>query len=71
MFDEHMEKAGEASEPHPDVPNVNLSTYRAKIGRKGGKIGGKRRLQTMSPASRKRAATKAAKARWAKTKRKK
>ena len=50
---------------------VNLSTYMAEIGRKGGKVGGKRRLQTMTAASRKRLATKAAKARWAKAKAKK
>ena len=71
MFEEHMEKAGEAAEPQPDVPDVNLSTYMAEIGRKGGKVGGKRRLQTMSPAARKRVASKAAKARWAKAKRQK
>ncbi len=51
--------------------NVNLSEYMAEIGRKGGKIGGKRRLETMSATARKRIAAKAAKARWAKAKRQK
>ena len=63
-----MVKAGEATEFPMDVPNVNLSKYMSEIGRKGGRVGGKRRLQTMSAEARKRAATKAAKARWAKAK---
>ena len=54
-----------------DQPRVDLSEYMAEIGRKGGKVGGKRRLQTMSAEARKRAATKAAKARWAKAKKRK
>src|SRR5258708_15469856 len=38
------------------------------MGAKGGRIGGKRRLETMTDEQRKRSARKAAKARWAKTK---
>lgn len=45
-----------------------LSKVMAEMGRKGGKIGGKRRLETMTAAQRKRVAKKAAKARWAKKK---
>jgi hypothetical protein len=41
-----------------------------QMGAKGGKIGGKRRLETMTDAQRKRSAQKAAKARWAKAKQK-
>ena len=37
-----------------------------EMGSKGGKIGGKRRLETMSDEQRKRSARKAAKARWQK-----
>ncbi|MGD1097345.1 MAG: hypothetical protein ABSB35_35840, partial [Bryobacteraceae bacterium] len=37
-----------------------------EMGAKGGKIGGKRRLETMTDEQRKRSARKAAKARWAK-----
>jgi hypothetical protein len=37
-----------------------------EMGARGGKIGGKRRLETMTDAQRKRSAQKAAKARWAK-----
>jgi len=39
-----------------------------EMGAKGGKIGGKRRLITMTDEQRKRSARKAAKARWAKAK---
>jgi hypothetical protein len=38
------------------------------MGAKGGRIGGKRRLETMTDEQRKRSARKAAKARWAKAK---
>ena len=37
-----------------------------EMGAKGGRIGGKRRLETMTDEQRKRSARKAAKARWAK-----
>ena len=49
----------------PEVPK-DLSAYMSAMGRKGGQIGGKRRLVTMTAAQRKKAAAKAAKARWAK-----
>jgi hypothetical protein len=39
-----------------------------QMGSKGGKIGGKRRLETMTDEQRRRSARKAAKARWAKAK---
>jgi hypothetical protein len=38
----------------------------AAMGRKGGKIGGKRRMTTMTPEQRREVAQKAAKARWSK-----
>jgi len=44
----------------------HLSEYMAAIGRKGGQIGGKRRLKTMSKAQRQRVAAKAARTRWKK-----
>lgn len=52
----------------PPAP-ANLSTYMAAIGRKGGKIGGKRRMDTLTDKERKKIATTAAIARWAKSKR--
>jgi hypothetical protein len=47
------------------VPTI-ISEYMASIGRKGGKIGGKRRLSTLTEKERKRIASTAAKARWRK-----
>jgi hypothetical protein len=55
--------------PSPPAPE-SLSAYMAAMGRKGGQIGGKRRLVTMTPAQRKKVAAKAAKARWGKAKNK-
>ena len=43
-----------------------LSRVMAEIGRKGGRIGGKRRLKTMTPEQRSEVASSAAKVRWAK-----
>ena len=63
---------GQVSEPeeaHPPeaiTPPVDLSQYMAAIGRKGGQIGGKRRLKTMTKEQRSRVAKKAARARWKK-----
>ena len=45
----------------------DISRVMAEMGRKGGQIGGKRRLETMTAAERKKIATKAAKARWKKS----
>ena len=56
---------GEAPEELPTTVPSDLSAYMAAMGRKGGMVGGKRRLVTMTPAQRKKAAAKAA-ARWAK-----
>ena len=39
-----------------------------EMGAKGGRIGGKRRMETMTEEQRRRSARKAAKARWAKAK---
>lgn len=51
-----------ASNP-PAVPS-DLSAYMSAMGRKGGQIGGKRRLVTMTSEQRRKVAAKAAKARW-------
>ena len=54
--------------PEPETVTVaapvNLSEYMASIGRKGGQIGGKRRLKTMTKEQRRKVAAKAARARW-------
>lgn len=50
-----------------EAVNLTLvSRVMSQMGRKGGKIGGKRRLETMTDAERTAIARKAAKARWAK-----
>jgi len=46
----------------------DLSAYMAAIGRKGGQIGGKRRLKTMTRDQRRKVAAKAARTRWHKPK---
>jgi len=43
-----------------------LSRIMAQMGRKGGRIGGKRRLETMTPEERSQSAHRAAQARWKK-----
>jgi hypothetical protein len=45
-----------------------LSKAMAEMGRRGGKIGGKKSLETMSAIERKKRASKAAKTRWKKSK---
>jgi hypothetical protein len=64
---------GELSTQEPiseTVPIVSssLSAYMSAIGRKGGQIGGKRRMKTMTAKQRSKIAKKAARARWGKTK---
>jgi hypothetical protein len=54
------------SAPISPAPPADLSAYMAAIGRKGGQIGGKRRLKTMTKAQRSTVAKKAAKVRWSK-----
>jgi len=58
---------GQVPAPEPARPKIttpasatNISEYMAAIGRKGGQIGGKRRLKTMTKAQRSRVAAKAA-----------
>jgi len=55
------------AEPKPAAPAISkdaLSAYMAKLGKKGGKVGGKRRLETMTPDQRSQVAFKAAMKRW-------
>lgn len=58
--------AASTSDEHPQIDRETLSRVMAEMGRKGGKIGGKKSLKTMTPAERKRRARKAAAARWKK-----
>jgi len=50
----------------PPIDRSLLSKVMAEMGRKGGKVGGKRSLETMTARDRKKRAKKAAKARWKK-----
>jgi hypothetical protein len=52
----------------PRVSKSDISRVMSAMGRKGGAIGGKRRLVTMTAEQRRAAAVKASKARWAKHK---
>ena len=58
----------EAVESTESVELTIVQKVMREMGSKGGKIGGKRRLETMSDEQRRRSARKAAKARWAKVK---
>jgi predicted transcriptional regulator len=53
----------------PTIHPAALSAYMSAIGRKGGKIGGKRRLETLTDERRSEIASQAARAMWAKRKR--
>jgi hypothetical protein len=66
IVDQSTSDAKEAQSDAPPVPPANLSEYMAAIGRKGGQIGGKRRLKTMTKEQRRKVAAKAARARWKK-----
>ena len=71
VFD-HVIEVTESEETLTIMGNPGLlSQVMAAIGRKGGKIGGKRRLVTMTSERRSQVASDAAKARWAKAKAKK
>ena len=55
----------------PETPKPSrsmISQVMAEMGRKGGKIGGKRRLETLSDRRRSQIAKQAAQARWSKNK---
>jgi hypothetical protein len=60
------QSTAEAIPQAPVQAPPDLSTYMSAMGRKGGMVGGKRRLVTMTPDARKKAAAKAAAARWGK-----
>jgi hypothetical protein len=55
----------------PPLPTASqVSAFMAEMGRKGGKIGGKRRLETMTSERRSEIALAAARTRWGKAKKK-
>lgn len=60
-----VERATQEPEQPQDSRSL-ISQYMAKIGSKGGKIGGKRRLKSMTAEQRSKIAKRAAQARWRK-----
>jgi hypothetical protein len=52
----------------PKISPSEISRVMSAMGRKGGKVGGKRRMATMTAEERHDAAVKAARARWGKRK---
>lgn len=60
----HRLVAQSTGQEAPLPTKSQISALMARLGRKGGKIGGKRRLETMSAEERRRVAKKAAEARW-------
>ena len=64
IVDRSTVEAPEEKQPAELPAPANISAYMAAIGRKGGLIGGKRRLKTMTKAERSKVAAKAARARW-------
>jgi hypothetical protein len=64
----HLSTSEDGSVISPPT-KAQVSMFMAALGRKGGKIGGKRRLKTMTSEERSLVAQKAARARWG-TKRK-
>lgn len=65
IVEKSTEENPTALEPSADVSSrADISAYMSKIGRKGGQIGGKRRLKTMTKEQRKKIASRADKTRW-------
>lgn len=60
----HLMVERSTTEPEPETPKSEISRIMAEMGRKGGKIGGKKRLETMTRQQRSEVALNAAKARW-------
>lgn len=61
-----QESTAEAAGEAEIMTKAQISQLMAEMGRRGGKIGGKRRMETMTPERRSQVALKAAKARWSK-----
>jgi hypothetical protein len=59
------------TEAPPAIAPAALSAYMSALGRKGGKIGGKRRMNAMTEPEKSALALKAATARWSKGRREK
>ena len=67
--DETPEQEQELRSSSSSTLPPHVSEYMSLIGRKGGQIGGKRRLKTMTKEQRSKVAAKAARTRWKNAKR--
>jgi hypothetical protein len=61
-----MVRRSTQTDPEPIPSKSEISRVMSAMGHRGGKIGGKRRLETMTATDRRKVAVKAAKTRWAK-----
>jgi len=59
-----LQRTIERSEDAPEIDKATISAVMSALGKKGGRIGGKRRLETMTPEERSQRALQAARARW-------
>ena len=66
IVDQSTSETLQPEEVQPTQASSPVSEYMAAIGRKGGQIGGKRRLKTMTKEQRRKVAARAARARWKK-----
>jgi hypothetical protein len=64
-----LESIGEPEHTLPASPSL-IAQVMAEMGRRGGRIGGKRRLETLSDRRRSQIAKQAAQARWGKKRKK-
>lgn len=66
MMAEHLERVGASDTPAPDSFEIQYKAHMSKLGMKGGKIGGKRRMGSMTDREKSALGLKAATARWSK-----
>jgi hypothetical protein len=65
LLHEHMGRVEESgTPPHGDPFREQLSAYMAKLGAKGGKISGAKRMKNLTAEQRQEIAARAARARW-------
>jgi hypothetical protein len=68
LLHEHMGRVEQSeTPPHGDPFKEQLSAYMSKLGAKGGKVSGSKRMKNLTERQRREIAQKAAKARWGKT----
>ena len=70
MAHRSIDQIEKLTEEPPKVPMLTIHDVMSAMGSKGGKIGGKKRLISMTPQERTAAALKAARTRWKKHKHK-